>query len=288
MSTSTVDRGPAAALPAARVRVVVPGVLGRMGRLVARAAIDDARFSLSGATVRPGHAAVGRDIGAALDHGVVGQPITTSLEQALTSVAPLEACGRAVVVDFTTPGNARTHAAICMARDAALVVGTTGVTSDDEAAFDEAARVIPVLVSANMSVGAHLVARLAAEAARTLEVADVEIVELHHRRKKDAPSGTALMLAAAVAEARGQGDGVCMARSGIAPRVAGEIGVFGVRGGDVVGEHTVYLFVDGERVELTHRVSERSIFATGALRAAAWLAQAKPGRYAMADVLAPR
>jgi 4-hydroxy-tetrahydrodipicolinate reductase len=136
-----------------------------------------------------------------------------------------------------------------------------------------------------MSVGAHLVAKLAGEAARTLEGADVEIVELHHKRKKDAPSGTALMMARAVAKARGQAETFRTVRSGDAPRVEGEIGVLGVRGGDVVGEHTVYLFVEGERVELTHRVSDRSIFAKGALRAARWLAQAGPGLHTMADVL---
>lgn len=262
--------------------IVVPGLLGRMGRLVAAAACRDARWALVGATVRAGRAEAGADIGSLVGAPPVGRVARASLEKALEDVTT--AC---VVVDFTTPGNASAHAEACVARGVPLVVGTTGLTSADRASLESAARTVPVLISANMSVGAHLVAQLAAQAARTLENADVEIVELHHKRKKDAPSGTALMMARAVATARGDHAALCTSRTGEAPRVPGEVGVFGVRGGDVVGEHTVYLFVDGERVELTHRATDRAIFATGALRAAGWLAQAKPGLYAMTDVLAP-
>jgi 4-hydroxy-tetrahydrodipicolinate reductase len=267
-----------------RTGIVVPGLFGRMGRLVALAAREDERFALIGATLRKDRPEVGQDIGLALERGPNGRVVKASLDEALADPLPYQTRGT-VVVDFTTPGNARAHAAACIARGASLVVGTTGLLPDDALALEEASKKIAVLVSANMSVGAHLVARLAAQAATTLEDADVEIVELHHKRKKDAPSGTALMMARAVAEARGKQEPFRTSRSGDAPRVPGEIGVFGVRGGDVVGEHTVYLFVEGERVELTHRVSDRSIFAKGALRAARWLATAKPGMYSMADVL---
>lgn len=267
-----------------RTAIVVPGLLGRMGRLVALAARDDARCALVGATLREDRPEIGGDIGLALEKGPCGRVVHATLEEALEQELPGHMAGT-VVVDFTTPGNARAHAQACIAKGAALVVGTTGLLPDDTIALEQASQQIPVLVSANMSVGAHLTARLAALAATTLEGADVEIVELHHKHKKDAPSGTALMMARAVAKARGQKDTFRTARSGDAPRVVDEIGVFGVRGGDVVGEHTVYLFVEGERVELTHRVSDRSIFAKGALRAARWLVGARPGLYTMADVL---
>lgn len=267
-----------------RVAIVVPGLFGRMGRLVALAARDDERHALAGATLKKDRPEVGQDIGLALERGPNGRVVQASLSEALAAPAPFKASAT-VVVDFTAPGNGRAHADACRAHGAAWVVGTTGLTPDDTLAIEDAARTVPVLVSANMSVGAHLVAELAARAARVLEGADVEVVELHHRKKKDAPSGTALMLARAVAEARGQGEVLRTVRSGDAPRSAGEIGVLAVRGGDVVGEHTVYLFVDGERVELTHRVSDRGMFARGALRAARFLAGARPGLYAMKDVL---
>lgn len=272
-----------------RTGIVVPGLLGRMGRLVALAARDDARFALVGATLRQERPEVGTDIGLVLEKGPHGRLIVAQLEEALAQPLPPTTSGP-VVVDFTTPGNARAHARVCVERKVPLVVGTTGLLPDDTLALEAAARGIPVLVSANMSVGAHLVARLAAQAASTLEHADVEIVELHHKKKKDAPSGTALMMARAVAQAQGASGGnsvdtIRTARSGDALRVDGEIGVFGVRGGDVVGEHTVYLFVEGERVELTHRVADRAIFARGALRAARWLERQKPGLYSMTDVL---
>lgn len=267
-----------------RVGIVVPGLFGRMGRLVALAAREDERHALVGATLRRDRPEVGQDIGLALERGPNGRVVHASLVEALATPVSFQARGT-VVVDFTTPGNGRAHADACKAHGAAWVVGTTGLTPDDTLAIEDAARTVPVLVSANMSVGAHLVAQLAARAAQVLEDADVEVVELHHKRKKDAPSGTALMMARAVAAARGQGEVLRTSRSGEAPRVAGEIGVSAVRGGDVVGEHTVYLFVDGERVELTHRVSERGIFARGALRAARFLASARPGLYKMGDVL---
>lgn len=267
-----------------RVGIVVPGLFGRMGRLVALAARDDERHALVGATLKKDRPEVGQDIGVALERGPNGRVVHPTLAEALAAPAPFQTRGT-VVVDFTTPGNGRAHADACKAHGAAWVVGTTGLTPDDTLAIEDAARAVPVLVSANMSVGAHLVAQLAARAATVLEDADVEVVELHHKKKKDAPSGTALMMARAVAQARGQGEVFRTARSGEAPRVHGEVGVLAVRGGDVVGEHTVYLFVDGERVELTHRVSDRGNFARGALRAARFLAAARPGLYAMKDVL---
>jgi 4-hydroxy-tetrahydrodipicolinate reductase len=248
--------------------VVVTGIQGRMGALVAEAARTDPRTTLLCGTART---AVPGDV-----------PVVTSLERALR-----DSGGTRVVVDFTTPGSTAQHAAWCAEHGVALVVGTTGLDDTARAALERASHHVPVLVAANTSRGAHLLASLAKTAARVLPDSDVEIVELHHKRKKDSPSGTALMLEQAVANARGQvpSDVLVTSRSGDAPRQLNEVGVFGVRGGDVVGEHTVYLFLDGERIELTHRVSDRRIFAAGALHAAIAIATRGPGLVQMADVL---
>ena len=250
------------------VGVVVTGVQGRMGALVAEAARSDPRTTLLAATAR-----------APL---VIDVPVVTSLESALR-----ETQGTRVVIDFTTPGSTQQHAKWCAEHGVALVVGTTGLDDNDRAALERASHRVPVLVAANTSRGAHLLASLAKTAARVLPDSDVEIVEIHHKRKKDSPSGTAIMLEQAVAQARklDPTDVLVTSRSGHAPRSADEVGVFGVRGGDVVGEHTVYLFLDGERIELTHRVSDRRIFAAGALHAAIAIAERGPGLVHMADVL---
>jgi 4-hydroxy-tetrahydrodipicolinate reductase len=233
------------------MKLVVIGARGRLGALIVAAG--------QGAGVDVVGVGRGDDLGAAVKDGVV--------------------------VDVSTPGSTRAHVAACVAARAPLLIGTTGLSADDVAAVDEAAGAIPILVAANLSPGAHLVALLAAQAARAMREADVEIVEVHHKKKKDAPSGTALMLAAAVERARG-GARIVTARQGEALRQAGDIGVVAVRGGDVVGEHTVSFFVEGERVELAHKVSDRAIFARGALLAARFLSTSKPGRYQMTDVLA--
>ena len=199
--------------------------------------------------------------------------------------------GETVVIDVATPGATSLHAGLCAQHGLAYLCGTTGLTVDDQQALDAAAKSIPLIVAANLSPGAHLVALLAGQAAKAMRDADVEIVEVHHRKKKDAPSGTALMLAAAVEKARAQIDQtsrIVTSREGDAPRAAGDIGVVAVRGGDVVGEHVVTFFVDGERVEVAHKVSDRAIFARGALLAARFLSASNrtAGRYQMTDVLA--
>jgi 4-hydroxy-tetrahydrodipicolinate reductase len=199
--------------------------------------------------------------------------------------------GAAAVVDVATAGATGVHVDAAAAAGVPVVVATTGLKDVDHAAIAAAATRVPILVAANLSPGAHLVALLAQTAATVLGEADVEIVEVHHNKKKDAPSGTALMLADAVKDARtarGQRAHIVRSRDGDAPRVAGDIGVVAVRGGDVVGEHTVSLFGDGERVELVHKVSSRAIFARGALWAADFLVGKAPGRYQMTDVLKAR
>lgn len=192
------------------------------------------------------------------------------------------------VIDVTTAGSTQVHARACVAHRRPLLVATTGLSAEDERALDEAARTIPIVVAANLSVSAHRAAHLVAELSRAWSEADIEVVETHHRKKQDAPSGTALWFARAAAAGRGQGDEVLRrGRDGHAPRVPGEIGLAAVRGGDVVGEHVVTFFGDGERIEIAHRVTDRAIFARGALTAITWLCYAgtKPGRYTMQDVL---
>lgn len=204
-----------------------------------------------------------------------------------TSAAP-DHTGIDVVVDVSAPDGALASLTWAAEHGAAWVSGTTGAGDSLERAIEEAATRIAVLHATNMSLGVavlrHLVATAAAALPRRFEA---ELVELHHRNKKDAPSGTALTLAHAVADARGaSSDVVDTARSGmVGERDAARIGVFGVRGGDVVGEHTVYFLGDGERIELTHRATDRTVFARGAVDAARWIAGRAPGRYSIDDVL---
>lgn len=264
--------------------VVVTGLTGRMGALIAGLAHREPAHRLVGATCRAGSFAVGEDAGAHVGAGLLEVTVESDLAAALARVKDR---ARTVVVDFTSPSALDAHLAACRAARVPIVVGTTGLEPSHFALLDQAARDIALLHAHNTSLGANLVFALARVAARTLPDADVEIVELHHKKKKDAPSGTAISLGKAVAEGRGVvfDDVKVTARSGIAERTDGEIGLFGVRGGGVVGEHTAYFFLEKERVELTHRVADRAIFAQGALAAAAFLVERAPGRYHMHDVL---
>lgn len=239
------------------MRLVVIGARGRLGSLIATAA--------RGAGIDFAGVDRGANLGAIIDAGV-----------------------GSVVVDVATPGATQAHVKVCVDHKCPLLVATTGLTPADLAVIDEAKSKIPVLVAANLSPGAHLAAMLSATAAVTLRDADVEVVEVHHRKKKDAPSGTALMLAQAVADARGKAR-IVKSRDGEALREVDDIGVVAVRGGDVVGEHTVSFFVDGERLEIVHKVSDRGIFARGAVLAARFLDERQRagvvGRFHMIDVL---
>jgi 4-hydroxy-tetrahydrodipicolinate reductase len=203
------------------------------------------------------------------------------------STEPLKDCD--VAIDFTVPVAAGPHAEACAALGVALVIGTTGLTPDHEAMLKTAAARIPIVYSANMSIGVNLLAALVEQAAARLGPEfDIEIAELHHNRKVDTPSGTALMLGHVAATGRGRSFEELRAapRDGITgPRPSGEIGFSSLRGGDVAGEHTVYFIGEAERLELTHRAGNRLIFANGALRAAEWVAGRKPGLYSMRDVL---
>ncbi|HUB07153.1 MAG TPA: 4-hydroxy-tetrahydrodipicolinate reductase [Myxococcales bacterium] len=266
------------------IRTIITGVAGRMGSQLVRAVRDADGFQLAGATEQPGSAMIGLDAGLAAGLGMLEVPVCDNLGKALQL-----ANGADVVIDFTQYKASVTHAEVCAEQKIALVVGSTGFTEEARERIAQSAKRIPIVMSPNMSVGVNLMIRVAAELAKVLGNAyDVEILELHHRQKVDAPSGTALRLAEVLAETLGRNPGkdFVFARKGpIGERSRTEIGVQALRGGDAVGEHTVFFLGQGERLELTHRSTSRDGFATGAVRAARWLAGKAPGLYSMQDVL---
>jgi 4-hydroxy-tetrahydrodipicolinate reductase len=262
------------------IRTVITGVSGRMGALLVKLVRDTAGFELHGGTDKPGSASIGLDAGLAAHLAPLEVSTVDSLEQALK--------GANVVIDFTTPEVSVGHAKLCAEAGVALVVGSTGFSVEAKEQMALAAKKIPLVMSPNMSVGVNLVIELAATLARRLgEDFDVEVVETHHRMKKDAPSGTAMRMADELAKALGREHGdICTSRVGqVGERPKKEIGVQALRGGDVVGEHTVFFFGDGERVELTHRATSREQFGRGALRAAKWIIGQPAGLYDMTHVL---
>ena len=254
------------------MRIGIVGAGGRMGRLLAEEATA-AGHTLSGGLLRPGSTT-------ALPAGMPQAPDLATL-----------AVGSDAVIDFTVASTAQAHAAILARLPAAWILGTSGLSAADEAAVADAARHIPVVYSANFSPGINLLLELAARMAQALpgETYDAEIVEMHHRQKVDAPSGTAIALGRAVATARGQdlADAMDSGRDGhTGPRRPGAIGFAALRGGQVVGEHTLLFASGSEHVVLTHRAFDRRVFATGAVRAAGWAQGHAPGLYTMRDVMA--
>jgi 4-hydroxy-tetrahydrodipicolinate reductase len=261
-------------------RVVVTGISGRMGSVIARMVRHAKDLELTGATDKPGSPSIGLDVGLAAHLGAIELQTSDALSRVLTDAD--------VVIDFTTPESSLEHAKACAAARVPLVIGTTGFSADQKAELKRAAQAVAIVSAPNMSIGVNLVIEMAGQLARRLgEDFDVEISETHHKLKKDAPSGTALRLADEVVKALGRSSAdVRHTRDGlIGERPHREIGVQSLRGGDVVGEHTVFFFGEGERVELTHRASSRDQFAKGALRAARWIRGRGPGLYDMADVL---
>lgn len=258
--------------------IAISGAAGRMGRTLVRLAAADPELALAAAIERADHPKLGQDAGELAGAGRLGVPLASSMEADIGAL-----------IDFSTPEAVRERAALAVARRAALVVGTTGLGPEANAALEKAAATVPVLAAPNMSAGVNLLFELAGEVARRLgDGYDVEILETHHRFKADAPSGTALRLAERVASALGRDlatDAVHGRQGRPGPRNAREIGLHAVRAGDVVGEHTLVFASLGERVELTHRAHSRDAFALGALRAAKFLAGRPPGQYGMAEVL---
>ncbi|MCB1314700.1 MAG: 4-hydroxy-tetrahydrodipicolinate reductase [Leptospiraceae bacterium] len=261
------------------------GAGGRMGRTIialSKATATDLEnpLQLVGALENSGSDAVGRDAGSLA--GLEPMQVVISPELA-TAIDPAK-----VVIDFSSPANTLRVAEYCARQAKALVVGTTGFSTTEKSVLEGFADRIPLLIAPNMSVGVNLLFHLVEQAARSLRDGyDMEIVEAHHHHKKDAPSGTAMRLKEVLLAAtkRTEADVVYGREGLIGARPAREIGVHTLRGGDVVGDHTVYFFGDGERVELTHRAASRNTFAAGALRAAAYLAGQSPGLYHMRDVL---
>ena len=260
------------------MKIAICGATGRMGLAVARLARAEG-MQIVGAIVSAQSEALGRDIGDLAGIGTIGVAVDAHAQGGLI--------GAEVVIDFSSPKALPSIAHTASRLNIAIVSGTTRLDAEAERALDVAARSVPVLWAPNTSIGVHVLKELAASAARALGPGfDVEIVEAHHRGKVDAPSGTATAIAAAVKASRA-GLREVHGRDGmVGPRDSEEIGVFAVRGGDVIGEHTVYFLGHGERIEITHRATNRDLFARGALRAARFLAGKPAGRYTMADVLA--
>jgi 4-hydroxy-tetrahydrodipicolinate reductase len=261
------------------VGVVVCGAAGRMGRMLVALAHETPGFRVAGAVEAPGHPALGQDAGVVAGIRALGVPIAAEL-------APRR---EHVVVEFTSPAATLAHARAAADAGAALVIGTTGLDAAEDAELRRVCARTRAVVAANYSVGVTVLTELVGRAASLLGPSfDAEIVEIHHHHKKDAPSGTALALGRAIAAARGQDfEGAkLLARSGlVGERTAGEIGIVALRGGDVVGDHTVVFGGLAERLELVHRAQSRECLARGALRAAAWVAARPPGVYSMRDVL---
>jgi 4-hydroxy-tetrahydrodipicolinate reductase len=259
--------------------LVVCGAAGRMGQLLVRLAAADPGARLVAAVEAPGHPAIGRDAGE-----VAGIP---ALGVAIGDVFAPPA--GSVTLDFTVPDAALAHIERAAEAGAAIVVGTTGFSAAERARAETLARRTRAVIAPNMSVGVAVLDNLVQAAARTLGPGfDVEVVEIHHRLKRDAPSGTALKLAETAVAVRG---GTLRERARFGregepgPRTDEEIGVLGLRGGDVIGDHTVFFLGSGERLELTHRAQSRECLARGAIRAALWLAGQPVGLYSMRDVL---
>jgi 4-hydroxy-tetrahydrodipicolinate reductase len=254
-------------------RTAVVGAAGRMGREVVRATLEDASFDLVGGVVEREAPELGADLGELCGYGRAGV--------AATAGPPEDAD---VLVEFTTPDASVEH----LAYGKPAVIGTTGLSEEQLALVEEAAKSVPIVLAPNMSVGVASLREVVRELSERLGASyDIEIIESHHRNKVDAPSGTALLLARAAAEGRKRDlDEVAVyGREGRAPRQEGEIGIHALRGGAVVGEHRVIFYSEGEEVEVTHRAVSRRTFAAGALRAARFVAGAEPGLYSMRDVL---
>lgn len=259
-------------------RLVLSGVPGRMAARIAELALNDGGWSIAGALARPGSEWIGRPLGSLPGFPRCETAITEGFEGAAE-----------VLIDFSAPAGALACARVCVERGLPLMTGTTGLSDGELAELRAASKEIPVLWASNTSLGVHVLKRVAAQVAAALGAEyDIEVVESHHRWKKDAPSGTAKTLAEAAAEARGQVFSQ-VARHGREGREAlrqpGEIGVHALRMGDVVGEHRLYFVGVGERIEVAHAAHSRDTFAAGALRAAGFLVGKAPGWYSMDQVL---
>jgi 4-hydroxy-tetrahydrodipicolinate reductase len=263
------------------IKVIVAGAGGRMGGRLVCLLKESKNLQLVGAVEKKEHAAVGQDAGEIAGCGKLGIPVSDDL-------AMLASNGD-VLIEFTSPEATLEHVSVMANRKKAMVIGTTGLSAEQVGELKTRAKTIPCVFAPNMSVGVNLMLKVIAEMAGKLgDNYDIEVIEAHHRLKKDAPSGTALKIAQVLADATGKDldKVVAYGRKGlIGERKHGEIGMQVIRAGDIVGDHTVLFGGNGERIEITHRATSRDTFATGALRAAEWVVKQPPGLYDMHDVL---
>lgn len=266
------------------VKIAVMGAAGRMGRMLVAEVMSRQGCVLSGATDMENSPHLGEDAGLLAGCGEAGVKLVDD--------PAIVIAGADAIIDFTSPSATVEHARLAAQAGAAHIIGTTGMTKEDEAALDLAARHTSVVYAPNFSVGVTVLMELTRKLAATLdEEWDIEVLEMHHRHKVDAPSGTALGLGKAAADGRGvdHDQKRQSTRDGhTGPRKPGDIGYATLRGGDVVGEHTVMFANDAERIELSHRATGRQIFSNGAVRAAVWTKSQASGLYDMADVLGLR
>ena len=263
------------------INVGVIGAGGRMGRMLIEAVQDNPQTTLNAAIERQGSSLVGADAGEVAAIGRLNVQIVDDLKAVINDID--------VLIDFSLPDATEQNMQICAANKVAMVIGTTGFNEQQEQVLTEASKQIAIVYAGNYSTGVNLSLKLLGMAAKAFgSDADVEVIEAHHKHKIDAPSGTAYMMAEAVAEARGQNlkDVAVYGREGqTGERKAGSIGIHAIRGGEIIGDHTVMFIADGEVVEITHRARARMTFAAGAVRAATWVIKQEIGQYNMQDVL---
>lgn len=263
------------------INIGVIGAGGRMGRMLIEAVEDNPQTSLSAAIEREGSSLIGADAGEVAAIERLNIKIVDDLVSVIDDID--------VLIDFSLPDATEQNMQTCAEHKVAMVIGTTGFNEQQEQVLTEASKHIPIVYAGNYSTGVNLSLKLLGMAAKAFgNEADVEIIEAHHKHKIDAPSGTAYMMAQAVAEARGQNlkEVAVYGREGqTGAREAGSIGIHAIRGGEIIGDHTVMFIADGEVVEITHRARARMTFAAGAVRATTWVIQQKAGQYNMQDVL---
>lgn len=263
------------------INIGVIGAGGRMGRMLIEAIQDNPQTILSAAIERQGSSLVGADAGEVASIGRIDIKIVDDLVAVIDDID--------VLIDFSLPEATEQNMQICAEYKVAMVIGTTGFNEQQEQVLTEASKHIAIVYAGNYSTGVNLSLKLLGMAAKAFgNEADVEIIEAHHKHKIDAPSGTAFMMAEAVAEARGQDlkNVAVYGREGqTGARETGTIGIHAIRGGEIIGDHTVMFIADGEVVEITHRARARMTFAAGAVRASTWIVQKKTGQYNMQDVL---
>ena len=263
------------------INVGVIGAGGRMGRMLIEAVQDNPQTTLNAAIERQGSSLVGADAGEVAAIGVLNVKIVDDLKAVVNNID--------VLIDFSLPDATEQNMQICAEYNVAMVIGTTGFNEQQEKVLSKASEKIAIVYAGNYSTGVNLSLKLLGMAAKAFGAdADVEVIEAHHKHKIDAPSGTAFMMAEAVADARGQSlkDVAVYGREGqTGAREAGTIGIHAIRGGEIIGDHTVMFIADGEVVEITHRARARMTFAAGAVRAATWIVEQSTGQYNMQDVL---